>query len=171
MKVLGVGLSRTGTTSLNHALEILGYCTVHWPHDLSVIDRVDAATDQTVGVAFRELDVKYPGSKFILTVRDIEPWLRSMERMMVKIETAPPQNKTFMYWMRRKIYDVKDFELEKMTEGYRRHEKSVLDYFRDRTADLLVMDICAGDGWRKLCPFLEKEVPEESFPRMNAGSP
>lgn len=170
-KVLGIGLSRTGTTSLNHALEILGYRSVHWPHDLSVIDKMDAATDQTVGVAFRELDAKYPGSRFILTLRDLESWLQSMERMMARIGMARPQDRPFMYEIRWKIYGVKDFEREKMLEGYKRHEKAVREYFRDRSDDLLVMDICAGDGWEKLCPFLGKGVPGTPFPRLSVGSP
>ena len=33
---------------------------------------------------------------------------------------------------------------------------------------LLVMDIIAGDGWDKLCPFLGKPVPEAAFPHRNA---
>ena len=29
---------------------------------------------------------------------------------------------------------------------------------------LLVMDICAGEGWEKLCPFLGLPAPDSAFP-------
>jgi hypothetical protein len=32
---------------------------------------------------------------------------------------------------------------------------------------LLVMDICGGEGWEKLCPFLNQPTPEVAFPRRN----
>lgn len=41
------------------------------------------------------------------------------------------------------------------------------DYFAGRPEDLLIMDICAGDGWEKLCPFLGFEIPETPFPHLN----
>ena len=43
-KILGIGLSRTGTTSLTRALEILGLRAVHFPRRLREIRRHDAAT-------------------------------------------------------------------------------------------------------------------------------
>jgi hypothetical protein len=32
---------------------------------------------------------------------------------------------------------------------------------------LLVMDICAGEGWEKLCPFLGVPTPDSAFPRSH----
>jgi hypothetical protein len=40
----------------------------------------------------------------------------------------------------------------------------VKEYFRDRPDDLLVMNICAGEGWEKLCPFLGLAIPKVKFP-------
>ena len=77
-KVLGVGLSKTGTSSLSAALTILGYRTVHYPpldRLRELLDDSDAATDTPVACSFRELDRQYPGSRFILTVRDPDSWL------------------------------------------------------------------------------------------------
>ncbi len=92
-KVFGIGISRTGTTSLSKALRRLGYDTIHAP--LSIIKRVDgrivlneeavrryeALTDSTVAFMYKELDAAFPGANFILTVRDVEKWLLSMRRV------------------------------------------------------------------------------------------
>lgn len=42
-KVFGIGLSRTGTTSLGTALNQLGIKTIHYPHDetLAGIEEID----------------------------------------------------------------------------------------------------------------------------------
>ena len=91
-KIFGVGLSKTGTTSLARALEILGYKTRDYlgvtrysPSDLSsidlqIIDSNDAFTDTPIPSFYRELDTRYPGSKFILTVRDTDDWLQSCKK-------------------------------------------------------------------------------------------
>src|SRR5205085_2716068 len=92
-KIFGIGLSRTGTTSLTQALELLGYRTVHGPADhvtqlefyeffatgsqgvhLSVLKEHDALTDAPVCCLYRALDKAYPGSKFILTIREKQSW-------------------------------------------------------------------------------------------------
>ena len=43
----------------------------------------------------------------------------------------------------------------------------IKEYFRDRTDNLLVMNICAGEGWETLCPFLNKHTPNVQFPKLN----
>lgn len=166
-KVFGIGLSRTGTMSLTQALETLGYKTVHYPKDLSVIDKVDAATDSTVAIEFRELDRKYPGSAFILTVRKMDRWLNSMKWLMGRESMATEENKKFIYAMRKRLYGIAEFDAQKLKEGYFQHMEEVLDHFRRRMGDLLVIDICAGEGWQKLAPFLGKPIPEIPFPWLN----
>ena len=54
-KIFGIGLSKTGTSSLSEALEILGYSTVHFPRSLSEIAYYDAATDSTVAGRRRDI--------------------------------------------------------------------------------------------------------------------
>src|SRR5690606_34416861 len=34
-------------------------------------------------------------------------------------------------------------------------------------ARLLIMDISAGDGWAKLCPFLGVAIPKQAFPHTH----
>ena len=33
-----------------------------------------------------------------------------------------------------------------------------------------MIDLTRGEGWEVLCPFLEKEIPRESFPHRNKSS-
>jgi hypothetical protein len=41
----------------------------------------------------------------------------------------------------------------------------VREHFADRPGDLLVLDITAGEGWDRLCPFLGLPEPGVPFPR------
>ena len=75
-KVFGIGLSKTGTTSLSAALAILGYRSKHFPKDEDFA-RYDAFSDITVAMKFKTLDRFFPGSQFIYTVRDEPAWLAS----------------------------------------------------------------------------------------------
>jgi Sulfotransferase domain len=79
-KVFGVGLSRTGTTSLHYALGFLGYRSIHFPppHQLrELLNFYDAAVDTPVACVFKELAEAYPDARFVLTVRDMDSWLAS----------------------------------------------------------------------------------------------
>ena len=67
MKVFGIGLTRTGTTSLTEGLKVLGYSAIHCPMSYKEIDSFEASTDTAVAARFEFLDLLYPESKFILT--------------------------------------------------------------------------------------------------------
>lgn len=177
MKIFGIGLSKTGTSSLARALEILGYKTKdnpglerYEPGDVSCVDpklisEFDALTDTPIPSYYRELDAAYPGSKFILTVREKDSWLKSCQKQFTERLAAKQNeahNRLFM-----DLYGTTVFDAEKFSAGYDRFVAGVMDYFRDRPEDLLVMDITAGEGWEKLCPFLGRSIPDQPFPKAN----
>ena len=166
-KIFGIGLSKTGTTTLTQALEILGYSAVHFPRNFKEIEFFDAATDAPVADMFEALDAKFPGSKFIYTVRDREQWLRSCERYY-SVRGRQPDDMGLA--LRRKFYGKAEFDRELFASGYRRHHERVLSHFENRPDDLLVLDICGKDaGWPPLCTFLGKPVPSAPFPMANKG--
>jgi hypothetical protein len=173
-KVFGIGLSKTGTTSLHHALIELGLKSIHYPQraelfsgDFRCFDDCDAATDIPIVPYYPQLDEAYPGSKFILTVRDVEDWLQSMERWL----TPNRRPGEFVLRVRMAVYGVIKFHAGRLRYVYEKHVREVKEYFADRPADLLVMNICAGEGWDKLCPFLNYEpVPRSAFPFVVPGS-
>jgi hypothetical protein len=164
MKIFGIGLSRTGTTSLTLALSRLGLHAHHFPRSRELIDSLDAATDTPVAAWYKELDAAYPGSKFILTLRDVPGWLDSCEALWT---ACFDQFDGFPASIHRQIYGREDFDREAFAAAYDRHRDDVLAHFRGRDRDLLLMDVCAGEGWERLCPFLGVEVPPCEFPRRN----
>ena len=177
MKIFGIGLSKTGTTSLAHALEILGFrtrdnmgITRYSPGDLSSIDNSaveshDALTDTPIPSFYKQLDQHYQGAKFILTVREMDEWLKSCKKQFTA-KSADKQsdahNQLFM-----DLYGTAVFDEDKFKAGYEKFVNGVYEYFRDRPQDLLVMNVTAGDGWEKLCPFLGKPIPDFPFPKAN----
>lgn len=58
---------------------------------------------------------------------------------------------------------------DRMSYVYDLHIKNVCEYFKNRPKDLLIMNIFEGDGWEKLCPFLDKPVPDVPFPHIRGG--
>jgi hypothetical protein len=163
-KIFGIGLSKTGTTSLAEALEILGFSAVHYPTSMQEIELHDAATDLLVADRFEMLDVSFPGSKFIYTVRERNKWLESCRRHWRKKRAVDD----FRRELRMRIYGTIDFHPDLFAQAYDRHESRVLSYFAERPRDLLILDICTGrTGWGELCSFLGEPAPSISFPNAN----
>jgi hypothetical protein len=172
MKIFVIGLSRTGKTSLTQALRMLGYRTVHFPTSFDQFLYHEAATDTSVAYRFEELDRLFPGSKFILTLRDEKAWLTSytqLRNLQIRIGRNWPMMREAAK-VRESIFGTQDFDPEAWIAGYRRHTEHVLKYFAERPGDLLIMDIPSGDGWEKLCPFLGKLIPPAPFPHLNKDS-
>jgi hypothetical protein len=127
--------------------------------------------DVTVSPFYAQLDGAYSGSKFILTVRNRESWLRSSEDhwryTLAWWDRHDGQFKRFSQFIFACTYGTLHFNADRFRFVYDLHLRNVREYFNGRPEDLLVMDICAGDGWEKLCPFLGFEVPEIPFPHLN----
>jgi hypothetical protein len=173
-RVLCIGWHKTGTSTLGAALLRLGYsvlgCRLDTYYSLTVgdteaalrtADPFDALQDVPWAALYEALDARYPGSKFILTVRDDDSWLRSASRHFGA--TPIPLHG----W----LYGEPSLEgnEELYLARYRRHNENTRCYFADRPNDLLVMDLAAGDGWPELCTFLDEPVPAAPFPRENAA--
>lgn len=178
-KVFGIGLSKTGTTSLAAALQQLGYRTIHYPHDpvtaqqlmlgdfrLRILEEHDAALDTPIVPFYRDLDCEYPGSKFLLTVRRKDDWLRSIEQWWDQ-QTIWWDREVDRCYFRAAVYGCINFHRERFSHVYDTHLENVQRYFQNRPRDLLVFDICGGEGWGKLCKFLAKPIPADLFPQEN----
>jgi len=176
-KVFGIGLSKTGTTSLANALQILGYRTrdnmgvVRYAKDdlssvdLGTVEAFDALTDTPIPTFYRHLDARFPGSKFILTVRDTEGWLKSCKKQFTQrfadVQTEA-HKRLFL-----DLYGTDVFDERRFAAGYERFVGDVREYFKNRPDDLLIIDVTAGEGWDKLCAFLGRPIPEIPFPKAN----
>jgi hypothetical protein len=111
-----------------------------------------------IRIYFYLADVQYPGSRFILTVRDLDDWLDSRRRDIER-ERNRQGNAAASDQDRLLKVDVDAWAAE-----YVEHEAVVRAYFADRPDDLLVFDLIGGDGWEPLCEFLGHPVPEAPFP-------
>jgi Sulfotransferase domain len=185
-RVFGIGLSRTGTTSLTRALRILGYRSLHYPDDertreeilaflstgdplrLSILERFDAVTDTPICATFEALDPAYPGSTFILTTREKHAWLDSCRRYWADwiepILREPGPEATYMSAIHERLYGTAGFDPDRFSTAYDDYQRRVGEHFRERPADLLTVDICGGDGWDPLCGFLNAPIPRTEFP-------
>ena len=172
-KIFVVGFHKTATSSLGAALATLGYrvCVgvgIRDPNIAnnaiklvdSLTDRYDAFEDNPWPILYQHLDERNPGSRFILTLRSPEAWLDSVVAHFGREDTP----------MRTWIYGVGHPQGNEQVylDRYQRHLDEVREYFQDRLGDLLVMDITQGDGWSKLCAFLEREPPAVPFPHLNS---
>lgn len=184
-KVFGIGLQRTGTTSLAKALNILGYRAVHWGFSYNAMLGfetwfkgnfavnemlgIDAGTDNPFPIFFRELDASYPGSKFILTTRNKESWLMSCEKLYANNNFLCCSD--YVQANHTKLYGIVDFDPKVFAQVYDRHHTTVLQYFECMPNKLLVIDFNSGNIWEKLCLFLGKSVPQQDFPWENRSKP
>jgi len=174
-KVFGIGFHKTGTSSLAAALQYMGYRVtgpnaVHNPEiakqvysiAFELVEQFDAFQDNPWPLLYRELDHQYPGSRFILTVRPTAAWIRSVVSHFGQQSTP----------MRQWIYGLGSPEGNEAVyvSRYEKHNLEVLNYFSARPNDLLVLKITEGEGWEKLCPFLDSPVINQPFPHENKQS-
>lgn len=173
-KVFCVGFQKTGTTSMGAALEILGYRVTggNWARDpevarvalqraLETAPLYDAFQDNPWPLLYQEMDKAFPGSKFIMTIRPPEQWIKSAVKGF-GAGTSPVRE-----WIYGEGKGSPVGNEQTWLARYERHNREVLAYFAGRQDDFMVMDLAAGDGWEKLCRFLGQPVPDVPFPHAN----
>jgi len=119
MKVFGLGFPKTGTTSLEGMLHLLGvrHCVSHWNQantnflvhawkskDYAEIKRVINYYDGFADLPWGGTDLylflleNYPKEKFILTERDPENWFNSLKNMVSKFMLPENEVLNFHYF-------------------------------------------------------------------------
>lgn len=191
LDVIGVGFGRTGTYSLKHALEQLGFGPCHhgfellrhpeqvplWDRALAgepVWDEVFAGYRSTTDFpsldCWRELVAAYPRAKVVLTVRDPDRWYDSL--LTLGDHLRDPQVRALVQervpWLGRptRMFDGVDLtDRAAVIDRFERHTAEVREVVpADR---LLVYEV--RQGWGPLCAFLGVDVPTGEFPRRNDG--
>lgn len=181
-KVFGIGFHKTGTTSLGVALDQFGYTVCHGANPLRetlghrlmmhllldshlepimrVAARYQAFEDNPWFVLYRELDRRFSGSKFILTVRDESRWLASA---LHYFGTTTSDLRTWIYGGAGSPVGNE----ERWKTRYRQHNLDVRNYFVNRPDDLLIVDWERGDGWADLARFLGRTpLAVGAFPHL-----
>jgi len=187
LEIVGSGLGRTGTKSLQSALNILGFGPCHhmvevFAHPESMALWVEAGArrpdwdaifrgyksmvDYPGAHYWRELAAHYPNAKVLHSVRDPDEWFDSTQATIFSPDSpglrAGPAQAFF----------------ESFTRDFRAHVHDrafMTDYFRRHTAEvtqtippgrLLVYEV--GQGWGSLCAFLNVPIPDVPFPAQNS---
>lgn len=174
-KIICVGMSKTGTTTIDKCFEILGYKNLHWGQRATMtyvesgpealreeyLDRYEAFSDYPWNLMYEYFDKNY-NCKFIMTTRsDSERWFQSFKNHI----------KTIGHFRTgRLVYGFEDPECDrqKMLNFYWRHNGRVREYFKGRD-NFIEMCWENGDGWEKLCKFLDRPIPVSEFPHENKG--
>ena len=187
-KIFGIGFYKTGTTSLFEALRILGYDTVNgdtpgsYPgaddgatlirqidagdFRLPTFEKFDAFTDNPYFRIWREIHAMYPDARYILTVRDEEPWIASCTGFFRDRRIRPMRA-----WMFGPYADPSrdDASREAWLAAYRSHNAAVREFFATRPGQFLEFDPTREPGWGRLCAFLGAPLPARPWPHANPG--
>lgn len=195
IKIIGAGFGRTGTLSLKLALEQLGFSPCyhmmevladlnrvkHWEDAMNekkvkwddVFEGYQAHVDWPATFFWQSLAEYYPDAKVILSVRDSDRWYESVYNTIFQIMNKDiPEG---MELLSRHRDMTRQLILEKTFHGrfedeayakniYENHNQLVIDTIAPER--LLVFE--AKEGWEPLCEFLQCELPEQAFPRVNA---
>lgn len=133
----------------------------------SVLDKNICFGDLPIPLLYKQLDQKYPRSKFIYTYRNEEKWLHSMKWLF---------NKGPILWnqggiddeIRYVTYGSEKYDKKSLLNAYKSHHDDVLEYFKNRTDDFLQINIDQSRiTFADICPFLGLEVPKFEFPKSN----
>ncbi|KAL6065311.1 Sulfotransferase family protein [Balamuthia mandrillaris] len=188
-KVFGLGLSKTGTTSLKEALQVLGvnchkqtgimndvFTSRHQPFSIDVIrrfDQLESVTDLPLPYFFEELAFIYPDAKFVLTVRDPASWWRSFEAHIERNKiSSSGSTEGVRQNLRILHYGGVNPSQYVAVKAFLRHNQLVQSLIPPER--LLVLDVAkegeTGEAFAKLCRFLgvaESKCPSGAFPHAN----
>jgi hypothetical protein len=187
-KIFGIGLSRTGTTSLTAALSRLGYLSSHFENEFSMelLDADDAIifeamTDTPVCAQFELLYHRFENAKFIWTKLPYDRWVDSFNRHCLRtfgtnnfsvIREIPRrfQRRPYMVELEKLDWTLY-FCYKSLEEAYAAYRNRVESFFHNKPKDkLLVLEAGDGQEWSKLCDFLSCDAPKEPYPWENKSN-
>lgn len=201
-KIFCIGRNKTGTTSLKQAFNDLGfvvgdqrkaeriYNKDYHRGDWSSLTNYCKSAQVFQDLPFSRfpviphLDKAFPGSKFILSIRDdAEQWYQSITRFESKLfgvdgrlptaddlRNASYISKGFMY--KSLIVDLGTSEDDPYNKDilcarYEQHNADVVKYFEDRPGDLLVINLSDEEAYRKFVDFIGVDSSYDAFPWEN----
>ncbi|ETW94760.1 MAG: hypothetical protein ETSY2_49230 [Candidatus Entotheonella gemina] len=189
LRVVGVGLGRTGTSSLRLALETLlgGPCyhmrevIAHKPehvriwHDAALGKMPDwqslfADYAATVGPPpawfWPELIAAFPEALVLLSVRDPETWWDSASQTIFKTDDSPTMTDAFKA-MTKAVYTSLGLANRQNRDAAIRVSEAHNARVREAVPSDRLLIWQAGDGWAPICEALGLPVPDEPFPHTN----
>lgn len=177
-KVFVIGFNKSASSSLHVLFESLGrpsYHGVKWRNhdDLKFLREYDCFSDGRPR-DLSELDRLFPGSKFILNVRDLQGWVYSrlshIERGKEQGKAAKRVYKPSTKW------DTTEDAISSWIRERNNYHLFVLSYFSDRPDDLLIVNFVRDEfAATKVCEFLgyrgEYQRPQKNVNPSKERSP
>ncbi|HWF77491.1 MAG TPA: sulfotransferase [Caulobacteraceae bacterium] len=191
LKIVGSGLGRTGTKSMQTALAMLGFGPCHhmvevFMHPESMALWVDAAegrpnwdeifkdyqsaVDYPTAAYWKQIADHYPDAKVLHTVRDPDKWFESTQATIFA-QASPAVGGAGGDDLRTRFFNgfmgpIREHLADRawMTDYFRRHTEEVKAAVPPER--LLVYEV--GEGWPRLCEFLGVPVPAEPYPSENS---
>jgi hypothetical protein len=118
-------------------------------------------SDIPASLFVEELMDAYPEAKIILTTREEEKWLASMQRTLWSKYFTGEQLSPVATLMRDYIWTSDPVPLG--TAKFKAHNQLVIKAASERGREVLVYEV--KEGWPRLCAFLGKDIPEgKAFP-------
>lgn len=142
-----------------------------------------AAVDFPANAHYKKYLEIYPDAKFILTVRDPESWYNSFNNTIIK--QSKPSLSQILSMSLKMMYDKKTRERLKVFKFNGQYLKTwfpngfedkagAIDHFNNWNEEVRktipkdqLLEFDSRDGWKPLCDFLGKPVPDEPYPRSN----
>lgn len=192
-KVIGVGMSKTGTKTLGACLDRLGFAPrcgfredlkrLVWagkalnpislfplsydPDDLDLRDGVEERILREAA-RFRSFE----DSPWYLLFRQLDrafPGSKFILTLRKDARTRAESNWWHNVRLGRCAGAPDPLFVESDMQAYERHNHAVRRYFADRPEQLLVVCWESGDGWNPLCEFLGARRPAAPFPHEHKG--
>lgn len=172
-KVICLGLSRSGTSSLHHILSELGLESVHYcdfllsdSPDWQKCEEFDALGDTPIPCLYKELDERFPNSKFILTIREKGQWLDSMKWMFTHGKMIWSFSKR-LHQYHEDFYGTRSYNERILSHHWDTYHHDVLNHFSGREDDLLIIKLEAGFKIKEISSFLG--LPFRDIPTVKSN--
>ncbi len=193
LQLIGAGYGRTGTLSLKHALEELGFGPCYHMEEViklpfryrvwqkivdgespdwdAVFAGYHATVDWPACNYYQDLLAKYPQAKVILTVRDPEQW---HESVLQTIYAFSHINTRFLPFVDGNLRMTRALIWEGVFNGRFTEREYAIQKFNEHIAHvkesvppekLLLFNV--QEGWQPLCRFLDVPIPTHPFPHVN----
>lgn len=177
-KIFCIGLGKTGTTTFQDCMRTLGYKHRGWIDSklgllslidfesiLPIIEHYESFDDYPFPLIYKQLYKTYPNAKFVLTKRkNAEVWANSL--IQHSIRKKYNFNESIWYGGLLNLPNRHNL----LADFYEKHIDDCREFFKNNPN---FIELCweEGDGWEKLCTFLNKPIVNKEFPKRNSSKP
>jgi hypothetical protein len=131
-----------------------------------MLNAYKAFGDTPIPLIYKELDQKYPNSKFILTTRSRETWIRSM-RWLFTHGSAHWTWTPDIYRYCEEFFGTNRFNRKVLEKKFLDYHQEIHHYFSNRKNEILILDIEKGVTFGMICEFVERPFIEAVYPNLN----